>query len=85
MTCQSLVQAVFSGRGQIVFGVIVFVTSVVGWAYGTFLHGEALVRFIFHVSMAALVIGSYSIIAAALAIRTAERVESQVDPNKEAE
>lgn len=73
-----VVKTVFSGRGQIVFGVIVFVISVVAWVYGGFLSGDALIRFIFHVSMAALVIASYSIIASALAIRTAERVEEQV-------
>jgi ABC-type Na+ efflux pump permease subunit len=73
-----VLRAVFGAHGQLAVGASVLVVSVASWVYGATLRGEALVRFIFHVSMAALVIASYAIIAAALGYRATERVEAQV-------
>ena len=60
-----------------------FFLSIAAWVYGSSLRGEVLLRFIFHVSMAALVIASYAIIATALGYRATERVETAVVENIE--
>lgn len=73
-----LVRIVFGAHGQLVVGVVTFMLAIFAWVYGSSLRGEALVRFIFHASMAALVIASYSIVATALGYRATERVEAKV-------
>lgn len=78
MTCGDALRAVFGARGQLAVGVSLFAGSVVAWAYGATLRGEELIRFIFHVSMAALVVAAYAIVATALGYRATERVEEHV-------
>lgn len=73
-----IVKLVFGGVGQITVGTLTFIGANFAWIYGSTLHGEKLIVFIFHASMAALDVAAYSIIAAALAIKTAERVEEQI-------
>lgn len=72
------VQVVFGARGQLVVGVLALGGSIAAWIYGARLHNEALIRFLFHVSMAALVLASYAIIATALGYRAAERIEENL-------
>ena len=74
---------VFGAHGQLAVGILAFAVSCAAWVYGSSLRGEALVRFIFHASMFALVIASYAIIATALGYRATERVEAQVVNNIE--
>lgn len=69
---------VFGAHGQLAVGVGVFVAVIGAWVYGSGLRGEPLLRFIFHASMATLVIAAYSIIATALGYRATERVEAKV-------
>lgn len=73
----------FGAHGQVAIGVIACVASVVTWAYGTTLHGDALIRLLFHVSMAALVLAAYAIVATGLGYRATERVETAVVENIE--
>lgn len=68
----------FGAHGQVAIGVIACVASVVTWVYGTTLHGDALIRLLFHVSMAALVLAAYAIVATGLGYRATERVETKV-------
>lgn len=68
----------FGAHGQLAVGVVTFLAAIAAWWYGSTLQGEALVRFIFHASMAALVLAAYAIIATALGYRATERVEAQV-------
>lgn len=74
---------VFGAHGQLVVGVAVFTVSIAAWWYSTTLRGEALIRFLVHVSMAALVIAAYAIVATALGYRATERVEAHVVENIE--
>lgn len=71
-------RAVFGARGQLVVGIVALCTSIAAWVYGAGLRGEALLHFLVHVSMAALVLASYAIIATALGYRATERVEQVV-------
>lgn len=73
----------FGAHGQVAIGVILVVASAATWVYGTTLHGDALIRLLFHVSMAALVFAAYSIIATGLGYRATERVETAVVENIE--
>lgn len=68
----------FGAHGQVAIGVILVVGSAATWVYGTTLHGDALIRLLFHVSMAALVFAAYSIIATGLGYRASERIEEVV-------
>lgn len=69
---------IFGAHGQVALGLVLCVGSVSVWIYGATLHGEALIRLLFHVSMAALVFAAYSIIATGLGYRATERVETGV-------
>lgn len=73
----------FGGHGQVAIGVLAFVASIGVWVYGTTLHGDALIRLLFHVSMAALALGAYAIVATGLGYRATERVETAVVENIE--
>lgn len=73
----------FGAHGQLVVGIFAFAGAVAAWVYGAGLRGEPLVRFIFHASMAALVLAAYAIIATALGYRATERVETAVVENIE--
>lgn len=73
-----LARIVFGAHGQLAVGILAFVVSCGCWWYGTTLHGEALIRFLFHVSMGALVLAAYAIVATALGYRATERVETAV-------
>lgn len=75
----------FGAHGQVALGVTLCVAAGATWAYGATLHGEALVRLIFHVSMAALVFAAYSIVATGLGYRATERVEAVVADVEHAE
>lgn len=74
---------VFGAKGQLVVGVLMLVGSVAVWAYGTTLSGQALIRLLFHVSMAALVFAAYGVIVTALGYRKTEVVETAVVNNIE--
>lgn len=78
-----VLRAVFGAHGQLAVGVATFVVAVVSWWYGAGLRGESLIRFIFHVSMGALVLAAYGIVATALGYRATERVEAKVVKNIE--
>lgn len=73
----------FGAHGQVAIGVILVVASAATWVYGTTLHGDALIRLIFHVSMAALAFAAYGIVATGLGYRATERVETAVVENIE--
>lgn len=73
----------FGAHGQVMIGVLACVASVATWVYGTTLHGDALIRLLFHVSMAALVLAAYAIVATGLGYRATERVETAVVENIE--
>lgn len=73
----------FGAHGQVSVGACFCVGSLATWAYGATLHGEALVRLIFHVSMAALLFAAYGIVATGLGYRATERVETAVVENIE--
>lgn len=77
------IQITFGAHGQLAVGILTFLGSVTAWVYGSGLSGEPLIRFIFHVSMAALVVAAYSIVATALGYRATERVEAAVIENIE--
>lgn len=70
--------AIFGARGQLVVGVAALLLSAVAWAYGATLAGEALLRFLYHMSMFYGCVASYAIIATALGYRATERVETAV-------
>jgi hypothetical protein len=74
----TVVRAVFGAHGQLAVGILTFAAVLVAWVYADGLRGEALVRFIFHASMAALALAAYAIIATALGYRATERVEQVV-------
>lgn len=74
---------IFGAHGQVALGALLCLAAVATWIYGATLHGEALVRLIFHVSMAALLFAAYSIVATGLGYRATERVEAQVVENVE--
>lgn len=78
-----VLRSVFGAHGQLVVGCLTCVGSVAAWVFGASLRGETLIRFIFHVSMAALVVAAYSIVATALGYRATERVEAAVIENIE--
>lgn len=75
----------FGARGQLAVGIFVFTVSIVAWGYGTTLHDAALLKFIFHASMFALVLAAYAIVATALGYRATERVEAKVVESIETE
>lgn len=74
---------IFGAHGQVMIGALACVTSIAVWIYGTTLHGDALIRLLFHVSMAALVLAAYAIVATGLGYRATERVETAVVENIE--
>lgn len=74
---------VFGAHGQVCVGALFCAGSVATWIYGATLHGDALVRLIFHVSMAALLFAAYGIVATGLGYRATERVETAVVENIE--
>lgn len=74
----SVIRWLFGAHGQVALGVALCAGAVLTWVYGATLHGEALVRLIFHVSMAALLFAAYSIVATGLGYRATERVETAV-------
>jgi hypothetical protein len=76
-------RVVFGARAQVIVGAIVLLGALAQWVYGTTLHGDALIRLLFHVSMEALVYGAYSIVATGLGYRATERVETAVIENIE--
>lgn len=73
----------FGAHGQVAVGAIFCAGSLATWFYGASLHGDALVRLIFHVSMAALLFAAYGIVATGLGYRATERVETAVVENIE--
>lgn len=73
----------FGAHGQVAVGIILLLGSIATWYYGTTLDGAALVRLIFHVSMAALVFAAYGVVATGLGYRATERVETAVVENIE--
>lgn len=72
---------IFGAHGQVALGAVLFFGSIGVWVYGATLHGAALITLLFHVSMAALVFGAYSIVATGLGYRATERVETAVVQN----
>lgn len=76
-------RALFGAHGQVVIGILACVASVGVWVYGSMLHGDALIRLLFHVSMGALVLAAYAIVATGLGYRATERVEAKVVENIE--
>lgn len=68
----------FGAHGQVFVGALFCAGSLATWVYGATLHGDALVRLIFHVSMAALLFAAYGIVATGLGYRATERVETAV-------
>lgn len=78
-----LVRWFFGAHGQLAVGIATFVGAVIAWWYGAGLSGQPLLHFLVHVSMAALVLASYGIIATALGYRATERVETAVVENIE--
>jgi hypothetical protein len=76
----------FGAKAQVVVGGISLCISFGFWVLGMAIFPNAIswpwhwtvATFIFHASMFALVVGSFSIVAAALGYRAAERVEAQV-------
>lgn len=71
----------FGAHGQVAIGVVACVASVGVWVYGATLHGDALIRLLFHVSMGALVLAAYAIVATGLGYKATERVETAVVEN----
>lgn len=69
---------IFGAHGQVLIGALACVAAVAAWIYGATLHGDALIRWLFHVSMAALVLAAYAIVATGLGYKATERVEAQV-------
>jgi hypothetical protein len=86
-----LARIVFGAHGQLAVGIALFCVSVAAWTYGTLTIPHAAAApgnwtpniFIFHASMLALLIASYSIITTALGYRATERVEARVVENIE--
>lgn len=76
-----ILRAVFGAHGQLAVGVVAFVVSIGAWVYGARLTGDRLLSFLFHVSMGALVLAAYAIVATALGYRATERVEAAVVEN----
>lgn len=74
---------IFGAHGQVTLGAVLFTGSIGVWIYGATLHGAQLISLLFHVSMAALVFGAYSIVATGLGYRATERVETKVVENIE--
>lgn len=81
-----MLKAIFGAKGQLAVGFTALVLSSAAWVQGTVSIPEATTPpwnwspevFIFHASMLALVIGSFSIISSALGYRATERVEAVV-------
>lgn len=68
----------FGARGQLAVGTLACLVGISGWGYGSTLSGEALLRFLFHVSMFFGIVACYSIVSGALGYRATERVEEKV-------
>lgn len=68
----------FGARAQIVVGCTCFVLGVAAWAYGSTLHGERLLEFVYHVSMFFGLVACYAIVATGLGYRKTEHVETAV-------
>lgn len=77
----SVWQTVFGARGQLVVGTTACLIALVAWGYGSTLHGESLLRFLFHMSMFFGVAACYAIVSTALGYRATERVEQTVVEN----
>jgi hypothetical protein len=73
----------FGAHGQVAIGVLACAGAVAAWVYGATLHGEALIRWLFHISMAALLLAAYAIVATGLGYKATERVETAVVENIE--
>lgn len=69
---------IFGAHGQVLIGIVACAASIGVWIYGATLHGDALIRLLFHVSMGALVLAAYAIVATGLGYRATERVETAV-------
>lgn len=80
---KSVLRAIFGAHGQLAVGLLCTIAAFAAWGYGARMHGEALISFIFHISMFFGVVACYSIIATALGYRATERVETAVVENIE--
>lgn len=76
-----IARIVFGAHGQLAVGILACVVTIAAWVYGATLHGEALLRFLFHVSMFFGLLAAYAIVATALGYRATERVETAVIEN----
>lgn len=74
-----IAQAVFGARGQLIVGSAACSAAVGAWVYGVTLHGDALLRFLFHVSMGFGLVACYALVGTALGYRATERVEQKID------
>jgi hypothetical protein len=75
---KAVLRIIFGAHGQLAVGVVACVVTLVAWGYGSTLHGEALIRFLFHMSMFFGLLAAYAIVATALGYRATERVEAAV-------
>lgn len=75
-----VLRIVFGPAAQIIVGGLVTIAAAATWVYGSTLHGEALVRLIFHVSMAAFVVAAYAIVATGLGYLETRRVRDEITP-----
>lgn len=74
---------IFGAHGQVAIGAFTCFGSIAAWIYGSTLHGDALIRWLFHISMAALLLAAYGIVATGLGYRKTEQVETAVVENIE--
>lgn len=73
----------FGAHGQVALGAVVTIASIVVWFYGSTLEGKPLINLLFAVSMAAIVLGGYNLVATGLGYKATERVETAVVENIE--
>lgn len=73
-----MIDVLLGSRAQAIVGLTCIVIGAAAWAYGATLHGEALLRLVFHVSMFFGLVACYAVVANALTIRKAEHVEAAV-------
>lgn len=71
-------RSLFGARAQIIVGSACFVVGVLLWVYGATLHGEALLKFVYHVSMFFGLVACWSIVSNGLSFRKTEHVETKV-------
>jgi hypothetical protein len=74
----AIARALFGARAQVVVGALCLVVGIAAWVYGSTLHGEQLLAFVFHISMFFGCVACYAIIATGLGYRATERVESNM-------